>query len=209
MGWYRERVLPHLIHGVMRDPRFETFRRRIAGGARGRVLELGIGSGLNLPFYGAEVTELIGIDPSRSLLRRARRAVREVPFPVWLLQADAARLPLQAGCVDTVVSSWTLCSIPDLDAALAEIIRVLRPGGCFRFVEHGRSEDRAVARLQRILTPLWRPLAGGCHLDRPIDVRLRRSGLVPQPLERGYLLPGPRFVTYHYVGSARRADPPR
>ncbi len=206
MRLYRDHLLPRLIHGVMRDARFLPLRRELAARARGRVLEIGIGSGLNLPLYDpARVEAVLGIDPSHLLLTLARRQAEGRSFPVWLVQAGAERLPLRDASMDTVLSSWTLCSIPDIGTALAEIARVLRPGGRFLFLEHGLSADPGVARWQRLLTPLWRPLAGGCHLDRPIAELLQRAGLRPARLDTGYMLAGPRLFTYHYRGEA---EPP-
>ncbi len=202
---WNDRVLPCLIHAVMRSRRLEPLRRRVAGAARGVVLELGIGSGLNLPFYGREVERLVGIDPQPRLLARARRRASWVPFEVVLYEGSAEELPLEDASVDTVVSSWTLCSIAGIERALSELRRVLRPGGRFLFVEHGLSADPEVARWQQRLTPLWRAVAGGCHLDRPIPALIERAGLLPQSVITGYLVPGPRIFTYHYLG---RAVPP-
>lgn len=205
LGLWERHVLPRLIDRVMRDGRFEALRRRIAAEAHGRVLEIGIGSGLNLPFYGRRVEHLTGVDPSAALLERARPRAQWVGFPVRLLLGSAEELPLPDASIDTVVSSWTLCSIPDPIRTLAEIRRVLRPGGAFVFVEHGLAPEPGVARLQQTLTPLWRRLAGGCHLDRPIGTLVARAGLRLTSPETGYLLPGPRAFTYHYVGRAVRA----
>ncbi len=200
---YRDLLLPRLIHGVMRDARFLPLRRTLVAPARGRVLEIGVGSGLDLPLYDPRrVSMVLGIDPSAVLLRLARRQAAATAFPVRLLRAEAERLPLADATIDTVVSGWTLCSIPGIAAALAEIRRVLRPGGRFLFVEHGRAEDPAIARWQRRLTPLWRPLAGGCHLDRPIARLLAEAGFAIAELETGYMLAGPRLFTYHYRGVA-------
>ncbi|HFA60030.1 MAG TPA: class I SAM-dependent methyltransferase [Rhodospirillales bacterium] len=209
MSLYRDHLLPRLIHGVMRDPRFLPLRRALVAEARGRVLEIGIGSGPNLPLYDpARVETVVGIDPNAVLLRLARRRGAERPFPVWLVRATAERLPFADASMDSVLSSWTLCSIPDLDTALAEIRRVLRPGGRFLFVEHGLAREPGVARWQRRLTPLWRPLAGGCHLDRPIGERVAAAGFRTAELETGYLLAGPRLFTYHYRGAAEPAPSP-
>ncbi len=207
MSLYRDHLLPRLIHGVMRDPRFLPLRRELVAGACGRTLEIGIGSGPNLPLYDpGRVEAVVGIDPSAALLRLARRRSEGLPFPVWLVRATAERLPFADAAMDSVVSSWTLCSIPDLDAALAEIGRVLRPGGRFLFVEHGLAREPGVARWQRRLTPLWRRLAGGCHLDRSVAERLAAAGFRIGSLETGYMLAGPRLFTYHYRGEAEPAS---
>ncbi len=202
MSLWREKIVPGLIHAAMRSRRLQPLRRELVAQARGVVLEIGIGSGLNLPHYGRQVRRLIGIDPCLRLLERARRDAVWMPFEVRLLPESAERLPLPEASVDTVVSSWSLCSIPDIAAALAEIRRVLRPGGRFLFLEHGLSDDARVARWQRRLTPLWCRVSGGCHLDRPIAALLEQAGLRPLALETGYLLPGPRILTYHYRGAA-------
>lgn len=202
MGLWQRRIFPVLLDRVMQNRRLTELRRRIAGEARGCVLEIGIGSGLNLPFYGRSVEHLTGIDPSPELLARAAERARWVGFPVRLLTGSAEELPLADRSVDCVVSSWTLCSIPDVRRALAEIVRVLRPGGAFLFVEHGLAPDPRVACAQRWLTPFWRRIAGGCHLDRPVPELLAESGLQLQEVESGYLLPGPRLFTYHWTGRA-------
>lgn len=195
-------VLPHLISGGARRRRLVPIRERLLAAARGRVLEIGIGSGLNLPFYPRDVEAVIGLDPSPSLLARARREATWARSPVELRRSAAEALPLDDQSVDTVVATWTLCSTPDVAAALAEIRRVLKPGGRLLFAEHGRAPEPRVAAWQDRLTPLWRRLAGGCHLNRPIDALIGAAGLRIDRLETGYLVRGPRPWTYHYVGSA-------
>ena len=202
MSFYRDVVLPHLLDRAMRLEDLVAYRRRVVGAAGGRVLEVGIGSGLNLPFYGAGVAEIIGLEPSRPLIdmaaRRAAGANRQVSF----LQAPAESIPLDSGSVDAVVTTWTMCSITDPAAALAEMRRVLKPGGDLLFVEHGRAPDRWVARFQDWLTPVWKPLAGGCHLNRPIADLVGGAGFRVADLHTGYA-PGPRPFTFMYEGRAR------
>ncbi len=202
MGFYLRRVLPLLIHQVMRRPRFLPWRRRLVAEAAGEVLEIGIGSGLNLPLYGRRVRRVVGVDPSSALLARARQAATWLDVPVELHEGGAEALPLAEAAVDTVVSSWTLCSVADLDRVLAEIRRVLRPGGVFLFLEHGRAPEAAVARWQQRLTPCWRRLAGGCHLDREIPAALRRAGFRVELRDQGHLIAGPRILTWHWLGRA-------
>lgn len=204
MSFYARVVAPRLIHRVMQEEILLPLRQRVAKGARGRVLEIGIGSGVNLPLYGREVVSLLGVDPSAYLLARARRTALWLPFPVSLLEQSAEHLPLADGSVDTAVVSWALCSIPDPLAALREVHRVLAPGGALRFVEHGLAPSPGLARWQGRLTPLWRRVSGGCHLDRRVDRLLERAGFTIEHLETGYLLPGPRLLTYHYLGVASR-----
>ena len=150
----------------MRQKQLVPLRERLVAGARGRVLEIGVGSGLNLLFYPRELELLLGLDLSRELLAMAQRQASWVHFPVELCEGRAEDIPLEDRAVDHVVMSWTLCSVADPGRTLAEIRRVLRPGGTLLFVEHGRASEPGVARWQDRLTPVWRRLAGGCHLNR-------------------------------------------
>jgi ubiquinone/menaquinone biosynthesis C-methylase UbiE len=201
MGIYARHVLPRLTDWVMASPAVARERGGLVAGASGRVLEIGIGTALNLPFYGPAVRILCGVDPSLALWTRGRHRAAGAPFPVVFVQGSAECLPFSTGGFDSVVSTWTLCSIPDPRAALAEIRRVLAPGGRFLFVEHGRSPDAAIRAWQARITPLWRRLAGGCHLDRPIDALIDGAGLRAGPLERGYA-EGARPFSYRYRGTA-------
>jgi ubiquinone/menaquinone biosynthesis C-methylase UbiE len=198
---YRRWVLPRLIHATMRQEMFLPYRQRLVSGAEGRVLEIGVGSGLNLTVY-ARAGHVVALDPSPALLRQARDAARRAACRVDLLQASAEAIPLRSGSVEVVVVSWTLCSITDAGAALREARRVLVPSGRLHFVEHGQAPDRAVARWQRLLTPAWRRLAGGCHLDRPVDRLIEESGFAIEQMTRAYM-PGPRVLTFMYEGVAR------
>jgi SAM-dependent methyltransferase len=172
--------------------------------ATGVVLEVGVGSGLNIPLYGPEVRTLYALDPSEGLLQRARPRAARVAFSVEFLCRSAEAIPLGEASVDDVVTTWTLCTIPDPIAALQEMHRVLRPEGRLIFVEHGRSPDPAVVRWQDRLTPLWRRVAGGCHLNRPIDRLLQLGGFEVLEMNPGYLA-GPRVGAYLYRGIARPA----
>lgn len=202
MGFYAEHILPRLIHLAMRQETFLPYRRRLAGGARGRVLEIGVGSGLNLPLYGDAVVKVVGVDTSPRLLSRARQVQRTGGSVVELIEGSAEALPLEDASIDTVVSTWTLCSIPDVTGALREMRRVLKPSGQFLFVEHGRAPDEWVARWQDRLTPVWKRLAGGCHLNRPIRQLVEEAGFGVAHLETGYMS-GPRPMTFMYEGTAR------
>jgi ubiquinone/menaquinone biosynthesis C-methylase UbiE len=166
------------------------------------VLEVGIGSGLNLPLYGPSVRSVIGLDPSPELLLMARDRARTALVPVKLLEASAETVPLDDASIDTVVTTWTLCTIPDAPRALSELRRVLRPGGALLFVEHGRAPEFGVARWQDRLDPMWRRLAGGCHLNRKIDELISGSGFRIDALTNARL-PGPRTHTFLYEGRAR------
>ena len=204
MNVYEKSLLPWLIHWGMRSKVATAERRRVIPLASGTVLEVGVGSGLNLPFYRPKVQRLYALDPSRELWKMARKRVREVSFPVDFLAASAERIPLEDVSVDTVVSTWTLCTIPDPLQALSEMRRVLKPEGRLIFVEHGRSPDSGVRTWQNRLTPVWKRVAGGCHLNRPIDALIADAGFDIRQIDRGYSR-GPKPMTYLYKGFAQRA----
>jgi SAM-dependent methyltransferase len=205
LGLYRKYMLPWLLHLAMKNREASRYRSRIIPAARGRVLEVGIGSGLNLPYYSRVVESVTGVDPSAELLAMARRATKDLPFPMTFQQGGAERLALDDRSFDTVVTTWTLCSIPEGAMALSEMRRVLRPGGELLFIEHGLSPDRRVAAWQRRLNPLWNRCTGGCNLDRSIDRLIREAGFAIKRLETGYLIQGPRPMTFHFEGRAERA----
>ncbi len=194
-------ILPRLIDRVMRNKADAAERARLVPLAAGRVLEIGLGSALNVPYYTSDVGYLIGVDPSQELWRIGRPRLRTSAFPLRYLTASAEKLPLADQCVDTVVMTWTLCSIPDVSSALAEMRRVLSPGGRVLFIEHGRSPDPSVCRWQDRLTPCWARIAGGCHLNRPIDTLLESAGFQTITLDRGYG-DGPKVFSYLYKGIA-------
>lgn len=206
MGFYDDRILPWILHLAMKNREAARLRERLVPSAVGRVLEIGIGSGLNLPFYGPAVREIVGLDPSARLLAMAARAgAGRTQPPLNLVQQSAETLPFEAGAFDTLVTTWTLCSIPDAGAALAEARRVLKADGRLLFVEHGAAPTPRVKAWQDRITPLWRSCAGGCHLNRPIDRLIRDAGFAIPDLETGYLVKGPRPMTYHYTGRATKA----
>lgn len=202
MGFYGKYVLPTLVELAMKNKVARAERARLVPLATGVVLEIGVGSGLNIPIYGGGVRKLYALDPSAELLRMARPRAEQASFPVELLQHPAEAIPLGDGSVDTAVTTWTLCTIPDVLAALRGIRRVLRPDGRLIFIEHGRSTDPGVVRWQDRLTPLWRKVSGGCHLNRPIDQLLAQGGFQVSEMERGYMA-GPRIGSYLYRGIAR------
>jgi ubiquinone/menaquinone biosynthesis C-methylase UbiE len=202
LGIYQRLVLPRLINAGMRNKRLEPLRERQVAKASGRVLEIGIGSGLNLPFYRRDIEAVIGIDPSLELLAMARKHTAWLHFPVKLLHGPAEALPLEDHSIDSVVITWTLCSVAEPGRVLTEARRVLRPGHPLIFVEHGQAPEAGVRRWQDRLTPLWRKLAGGCHLNRPVDRLIAQAGFQIADLETGYLIKGPRVATWHYLGRA-------
>jgi SAM-dependent methyltransferase len=202
MGFYSDVILPKLCDFAMRNRQLVPFRERVIGAAEGRVLEIGIGSGLNLPFYRPPAREVLALEPAAKLVAMARNASRGASMPVSFLEASAEAIPLDAFCVDTVVTTWTMCSIPQAATALAEMRRVLRPGGKLLFVEHGLAPDESVRRWQDRLTPAWRCISGGCHLNRPIRAMIEDAGFRVDRIETGYM-PGPKPMTFMYEGSAR------
>ena len=205
---YNRYVLPHLINFAMSRDDVTRMRASHVPKARGIVLEVGIGSGLNVPFYTDAVTHLYGVDPSSELLAMARRRTASAPFPIELLKHEAEHVPLPPASVDTIVVTWSLCSIANPDAALREMRRVLRSDGMFIFVEHGLAPDAGVRKWQNRLTPVWKPLTGGCHLNRPVADMIRRAGFSIADLRTGYL-PGPRPMTFMYEGIAHANDSTR
>ncbi len=204
MGLYQRYVLPGLLHLAMKNREISRYRSRVIPAARGRVLEVGIGSGLNLPFYSAEIESLTGVDPSAPLLAMARRAAPRPPFPMAFIEGGAEQLSFDDRIFDTVVTTWTLCSIAEGAMALGEMRRVLKPGGELLFIEHGLSPDPRVAAWQRRLNPMWNLCSGGCNLDRSIDLLIRDAGFAIKRLETGYLIQGPRPMTFHFQGRAAR-----
>ncbi|WP_354221324.1 class I SAM-dependent methyltransferase [Bradyrhizobium sp. F1.4.3] len=201
MGFYQDRILPWLTHLAMRQAQLVPYRTRVASGATGRVLEMGIGPGLNLPFYGSGVEQIIGLDPSPRLLDIARDAGRTSMAPLELIEGTAEAIPLETASIDTVVTTWTMCSIPDIDRALSEARRVLKPGGKLLFVEHGRAPEPSMQWWQDHLTPPWKRLAGGCHLNRPIAELIGNNGFAVEDLQLGYM-PGPKPMAFIYEGQA-------
>lgn len=201
MGFYSRRVFPFLVDRALRNEDASVCRSRILPLAEGEVLEVGIGSGLNLPHYGSDVTGVIGIDPSSELLDMTREQAALLSLRTLLIQASAETIPLASESVDTVVMTWTLCSIPDPLRGLREMRRVLRPSGRLLFIEHGLAPDRRVARWQQRLDPLWARIS--CHLERPVDRLLEEAGFVIEQLTTGYVGQGPRLVTHLYQGWAR------
>lgn len=203
MSLWADRVLPVLIEKACRTRTILEERRRWIPRAHGEVLELGVGSGLNLAFYdAARVARVTGVDPSAALLARAGERAAEAPVPVELALGSAEQLRFDAGSFDSAIVTYSLCSIDDPARALAEVRRVLRPGGALMFVEHGLAPDARTRRWQRWLTPIWRRIGGGCRLDRDMPAILRGAGYRLDELSAGYT-DGVRWLSFTYEGSAR------
>jgi ubiquinone/menaquinone biosynthesis C-methylase UbiE len=204
MGVYAKYLLPRIIDLSMRNKETARLRAAWIPHARGEVLEIGIGSGLNLPFYSHDVQRVYGVDPSVELQRMARKRRMAEPTKLeFLLQSAEERLPLPDSSIDTAVFTWTMCSIADASKALLQVNRVLKMSGRLIFVEHGHSPDLGVAVWQERLTPLWKRIGGGCHLNRKIDELISAAGFRIAELNKCYL-PGPRPMTYTYQGFAER-----
>lgn len=204
MSLYDRWILPRVLDVVMRNREMTRYRSGLVPGACGVVLEVGIGSGLNLPFYGPQVERLYAIDPSEELLRMARKRAKSMPFPVEFFARSGEAIPIDDHCVDTVLTTFTLCTIADPLAALREMRRVLRPTGRLLFAEHGLAPDRSVQRWQHRCNPVWKRIAGGCNLDRKMDELIGTAGFHIAELKVEYAK-GPRPLSYIYAGSARPA----
>ena len=205
MGLYGKYVLPRVVHlACSARPKMRQ-REKLVPLASGRVLEVGMGSGLNLPFYDARrVTKVWGLEPSPEMSKMASAAVEAVAFDVEFVSAGGEQIPLDSESFDTVLMTFTLCTIPDTERALREIARVLKRGGQLLFCEHGAAPDAGVRRWQNRINPLWRRLAGGCHLNRDIPGLIRRGGFEITRMDTMYI-PGWRPASFNYWGAAAKA----
>lgn len=204
MHVYDRFVLPWLIDLACGLPMVQARRRALLPQAHGRVLEIGLGTGRNLPFYDRQrITQLVGVDPAVHMHTLARRRSARAGLDVELVGLSAEKLPLPSDSFDTVVCTYTLCSIADPAAALSEVARVLKPGGQLMFCDHGLSPQPSVARWQARIEPLWKAMVGGCHLTRNVPRLLQQAGLSAD-CAQGYI-PGPRLLAYHFWGHARKA----
>ena len=204
MGLYGRYILPHVLDCACGLPAVERERARLVPQARGRVLEIGIGTGRNLPHYNpANVDTIVGLDPAAEMHPRARRRLSETRLSVSLMAVSAEQIPAEDDHFDTVLVTYSLCSIPDPSLALREMRRVLKPDGALLFCEHGRSPEPKVARWQQRLTPAWRHIAGGCHLDRNVPELLTDAGFSIDTLDSGYIQ-GPKPLTWHFRGLASK-----
>lgn len=204
MGFYHRWLFPRLCHLSLGNEHFAGLRRRTLAASRGRVLEIGVGTGLNLECYPASVDAVVGIDPNPGMLALAAKQAARAPQPVELAPGSAESLPFPDGSFDTVVSTVTLCSVESPAAALTEVHRVLMPGGRFLFLEHGLADRPRVARWQRRVTPLQRRLGDGCHLDRDFRALLAASPLAVDELDAGFDPQMPKLAGYLYRGAAIR-----
>jgi ubiquinone/menaquinone biosynthesis C-methylase UbiE len=202
MGLYSKYILPKVVHLTCSMKPNMRQREKVVPRARGRVLEVGIGSGLNLPFYDStKVSKVWGLDPAPEMTRMAERAARSLPFEVEFIGLPGDEIPLEDNSIDTVLVTYTLCTIPDTAPALRQMSRVLRPGGELIFCEHGAAPDASVRRWQDRLNPIWKRLGGGCNLNRPIPALIEAGGFRINSLDTMYI-PGWRPASFNYWGTA-------
>jgi len=204
LSLYHHYIFPYLLDLAMASPALRKPRERTLAPACGRILEIGFGTGRNLPHYPSSVERIEAIDPDLDMDRLSLPRIRHARIAVDFHHLDAEHLPFEEGSFDTVVSTMTLCSIPMSRTRLREVRRVLKPGGQFLFLEHGRAPDAGVARWQERVNRYWMPLAGGCHVNRPIRRLVEDSGLEPEQVQTYYMKKTPQFVGYMTEGVARK-----
>jgi ubiquinone/menaquinone biosynthesis C-methylase UbiE len=201
MGIYSEHILPRIINKVMSREELSEQRSDSLKGLSGEVLEVGFGSGLNLPYYPKEVIKILALEPSITAKKLAQKRIDSTNFVVEFVGLSGQEIPLDDNCIDAVVTSWTLCTIPDPHKALLEMKRVLRPNGVYHFTEHGLSDIESVTKWQNIINPLHMKIAGGCHINRPIKDLILNAGFNIKKLDNFYMK-GSKIMTYTYKGIA-------
>ena len=202
MGFYEEQVVPRMINAACAAKTNEPLRRRACAGLAGEVVEIGFGSGLNVPFYPAAVTRVAAVEPADVSWKLAGQRLATAPVPVQRSGLDGQSLPFPDDSYDSALSTWTLCTIPDVEAALREVRRVLRPGGILRFLEHGLAPDERVRRWQRRLEPVQKRFFAGCHFTRPIVDLLVSAGFTINAVDVFYQRGAPKFAGADSLGSA-------
>jgi ubiquinone/menaquinone biosynthesis C-methylase UbiE len=202
VGFYGDQVLPRIMNVACSGTQVKALRRRVCRGLSGEVVEIGFGSGHNVPFYPAELTRVAAVEPADVGWRLAAKRLASSTVPVLRSGVDGQRLPFEDNSFDMALSTWTLCTIPDVDAALHELRRVLRPGGSLHFLEHGLAPDEDVRRWQRRLDPLQQRMAGGCHLTRPVLGLLTGAGFRIDEVEQFYEQGAPKVGAAISLGVA-------
>jgi ubiquinone/menaquinone biosynthesis C-methylase UbiE len=205
MGMYSEHILPRIVDVACNMKQAHPQRRRVCEGLSGDVVEIGFGSGLNVPFYPAEVTRVTAVEPADVGWKLAGKRLRQTRVPVDRAGLDAEALPFPDDRFDTALSTWTMCTIPDIATALGELRRVLKPDGTLHFVEHGLAPEERVRRWQHRLDPVQQRLFGGCHLTRPIVELLRNAGFAITELDVYYETGTPKVLGANSLGVARRS----
>jgi ubiquinone/menaquinone biosynthesis C-methylase UbiE len=205
MSFYEDRVLPHIIDKACSMGQVMKLRSQLVPRARGRVLEVGMGSAINMQFYNPEqVDKVYGLEPSEGMRRKAQHNLAKSAIAVEWLDLPGEQIPLDDNSIDTVLLTFTLCTIPDWSAALWQMRRVLKPNGELLFLEHGESPDEGTQKWQHRITPGWKKLAGGCHLNRNIADLIRHAGFEILELENLYIPKAPKIAGYIYKGLARK-----
>lgn len=203
MGFYDDKILPHVINLACGSKPVRYQRKKVVPQAQGRVLEVGMGSGLNLPFYKTDQVEFVwGLEPSSGMRQKAQRNLAQSKVKVEWLDLPGEEIPLEDNSADTIVLTFTLCTIPDWQKAMEQMRRVLKPGGKLLFAEHGKAPDAAVLKLQNTINPWWNKIAGGCHVNRPITEMIMDSGFAIKKLDSAYLPSTPKSLGFNYWGYA-------
>jgi len=205
LGLYNKYILPKFINCACGSKPINYQRSKIVPYAKGVVLDIGIGSGLNIPFYNkSNINHLYGLDPSSELIEIAKRVAKTHKLEIEFLECGAESIPLADNSIDTIVITYTMCTIPDISLSNAEMFRVLKPNGKLLFCEHGIAPDEKVAKWQKIINPVWNKIAGGCNLNRDIPRLIKSSGLKISEIEEMYLPSTPKFAGYNYWGVAEK-----
>ncbi len=205
MGFYNKYILPKFINCACGSKPINYQRDKLVPYAKGIVLDIGIGSGLNIPFYNkSNINHLYGLDPSPELLETAMKVAKTHELEIEFLECGAESIPLPDDSIDTIVITYTMCTIPDISLSNAEMLRVLKPNGKLLFCEHGLAPDERVAKWQKIINPVWNRIAGGCNLNRDIPKLIESSGLKISEIEEMYLPNTPKFAGYNYWGIAKK-----
>ncbi len=205
MGLYERYLLPRLLDTAMGAKPITYQRKKVVPRAQGRVLEIGFGSGHNLPFYDpSKVEHIWALEPAAEMRARAGERASASTIPLEFLGLPSEKIPLEKESADTVLITYTLCTIPDVMAALGEMRRVLKPSGRMIFCEHGEAPDENVRRWQRFITPAWKRIGGGCHVGRPIPKLIQDAGFKVEDMQTMYLPGTPRFAGFNYWGSASK-----
>lgn len=205
MGFYDRHILPRMLNAAMSAKPITYQRKKVVPRAEGRVLEIGFGAGHNLPFYDPnKVTHLWALEPAAEMRARAAERVAASPIKPEFLDLPGEEIPLDDNSADTILITYTLCTIPDVMKALDQMRRVLKPGGAMFFSEHGEAPDESVRRWQRRITPVWKKIGGGCHVGRPIPKLIQEGGFTVRDMQTMYLPGTPRFAGFNYWGSATK-----
>lgn len=206
MSAYKKYCLPHLLNLICSLKAVQEQRQKVIPLAKGQVLEIGMGTGLNIPYYDANNIDFIwGLEPSSGMRKKAKSNIKNAPFEIRQLDVTCEEIPLDENSIDSIVLTYTLCTIPDWNSALRQMRRVLKPDGTLIFCEHGAAPTENVRKWQKRLNPFWKIIAGGCNLNRPIPQLIEQSGFTIQEMESQYI-DGPKVAAFEYWGTAKVLD---